>query len=218
MVSPIAASKGIISPMILGGSIQLNKVSRALSPSLKEKSPWYIDYDPSEVVPDEAVAEILIAERNTADIFGRGEGTRLQDLQDIRSITEEFGFHHDGQDLTGMQVFDNYEDGRENELPLEFHVAGELRKAWVKAKETGQPQITGLFIGTEKLSGGRKIGDIDVSGRKPGDQTGFYQWSCAPLHATWYYQMNCDVLSIHDMPQAKLPSRPVALKVLPPAA
>lgn len=142
--SPTAAAFKPANAMIPAGQVQFNKIS-----------PYLTD------LPDEARAELLVSPKDTAVILERGLGRWIEDVQGIRSINEAHGLHFDGQILTGMQVFDKYEDGYSN--AIEKEIAGQLRSAWEQAKDSGEDVTTGLFMGTKQIVHGCESGTRDVT-------------------------------------------------------
>lgn len=103
-------------------------------------------------LPDEATALYLISPRSTADIFRDSPhdlGVWLQDIADIRNISENQGFHHDGKLVTGMDIYDHCEAGHSE--PYGRERAHILRTAWTKAITSGQNVMTGFSIVTPEL-------------------------------------------------------------------
>lgn len=142
--SPTAAAFNPANAVVKVGQVQLNKVSEFLAD-----------------LPDTAKAELLVAPKDTAKIFGRGLGTFKEDTAGIRKIDESHGIHVDGQPLTGMQIFDR-PDGAEY-ITYEQAWAQEVRAAWEQANALGKTVTTGLAIGTKQIVHGREIGTRDVT-------------------------------------------------------
>ncbi len=132
--------------MILVGQAHLNKISQYLAN-----------------LPDKAKVKLLVSPKDTAAIFKRGLGTWLEEVQAIRSIDETHGLHFDDQALTGMKVFDKYEEGHDN--PIEKEIADQLREVWAKVLRTSQGVTTDLFMGTKQIVDGREIGSDVITVR-----------------------------------------------------
>ncbi|MCD8562798.1 MAG: hypothetical protein LRY54_01775 [Alphaproteobacteria bacterium] len=137
--SPTAAAFNPANAVVKAGQVQLNKLSKYLAD-----------------LPDTAKAELLVAPKDTAKIFGRGLGTFNEDTASIRAIGESHGIHHEGQALTGMQIFDRPDS-------YERAWAKEVRAAWEQANASGEAVTTGLAMGTKQIVHGCEIGTRDVT-------------------------------------------------------
>ena len=142
--SPTAAAFNPANAVVKAGQVQLNKVSKYLSD-----------------LPDTAVAELLVSPKDTAKIFDRGIGTFNEDTASIRNIGEGHGINHEGQALTGMQIFDRPDAAKD--VTYEQAWASEVRSAWGQANESGETVTTALAIGTKQIVHGREIGTRDVT-------------------------------------------------------
>jgi hypothetical protein len=142
--SPTAAAFNPANAVVKAGQVQLNKVSQYLSD-----------------LPDTAKAELLVSPKDTAKIFDRGISTFNKDTASIRTIDESHGIHHEGQALTGMQIFDRPET--DEDVTYEQAWAKEVRSAWEQANESGEAVTTDLAIGTKQLVHGREIGTRAVT-------------------------------------------------------
>ena len=109
--SPTAGAFNPANAVVKAGQVHLNKLSKFLAD-----------------LPDTAVAELLVSPQDTAKIFDRYIGTFNENTASIRNIGEGHGIHHDGQILTGMQIFDRPETA-EN-VTYEQAWASEVRSTW----------------------------------------------------------------------------------------
>ncbi len=142
--SPTESAFNPANAVVKAGQVQLNKVSKCLSD-----------------LPDTAKAELLVSPKDTAKIFDRDIGTFNEDTASIRNIGESHGINHEGQALTGMQVFDRPDNAKD--VTYEQVWASEVRSAWEQANESGAAVTTGLAIGTKQIIHGREIGIRDVT-------------------------------------------------------
>ena len=142
--SPTAAAFNPANAVVKAGQVQLNKVSKYLAD-----------------LPDTAVAELLVSPKDTAKIFDRDIGTFNEDTASIRNIGEGHGVNHEGQALTGMQIFDRPDIAKD--VTYEQAWASEVRSAWEQANESGETVTTALAIGTKQIVHGREIGTRDVT-------------------------------------------------------
>jgi hypothetical protein len=142
--SPTAAAFNPANAVVKAGQVQLNKVSKYLAD-----------------LPDTAVAELLVSPKDTAKIFDRDIGTFNEDTASIRNIGEIHGINHEGQVLTGMQIFDRPDIAKD--VTYEQAWASEVRSAWEQANESGETVTTALAIGTKQIVHGREIGTRDVT-------------------------------------------------------
>ena len=142
--SPTAAAFNPANAVVKAGQVQLNKVSKYLAD-----------------LPDTAVAELLVSPKDTAKIFDRDIGTFNEDTASIRNIGEGHGVNHEGQALTGMQIFDRPDIAKD--VTYEQAWASEVRSAWEQANEYGETVTTALAIGTKQIVHGREIGTRDVT-------------------------------------------------------
>ncbi len=118
--------------MVPVGEIMINAVSTYLSD-----------------LPDTAIAELLVAPRDTAYFFDGRAGSFFKDIDRIRRIDEKHGIHYAGQVLKGMSLYDYPEWDRT--FSYEKMLADKFRDAFVQASRVGKPVLTGLAIGTKQI-------------------------------------------------------------------
>jgi hypothetical protein len=125
--------------IIHAGQVQLNKISQYLTD-----------------LPDSAVAELLVSPQDLAKIDRRGLDTWDNSIRRIREIEDYHG-------LDGMKVFSSSEASPD--VPYEKEWANQIKAAFNQARATGKTVTTGLFMPTNELIHGGKIGT------GPGDLT-----------------------------------------------
>lgn len=140
--SPTAFALKPENAAVSAGLVQLNRLSKYL-----------ID------LPDEARAELLVAPKDTSDIFKRERGTFKQDIASIAKINAANGIHYAGQILKGMNIADR--PINDSDFTYERAWVQHVRSAWIKVTKSGAPVTTGLAIGTKQILWGRALGSKD---------------------------------------------------------
>lgn len=125
--------------MVKIGEVQMNKLSIYLAH-----------------FPDEAVADLLVAPKDTASIFNRGYGSWEDDIHDIRRIGDRQGLHYNGQVLRGMEIVDRPDYAPKQSYEQDW--ANTVIMTWAHAKATPhKAATTKLALGTLEIVRGRKI-------------------------------------------------------------
>lgn len=210
--------------VVKAGIVPLNKLSKYLAD-----------------LPDTATALLLVSPKDTASLLGRSLETWNTEIKDIATILKTDGIHFDGKALAGMPLSDcpRYAPHETYEKAW----AQQITLLWKRACKSGQPVTTGLAMATMPIVCGRqsrehpvtlennlhaRAGDINEALRRQGGQeivtdqkAGDARWQFAASASPHQKNACCvDFNNGQDYCTGKddhrLPSRPIALHILPP--
>lgn len=221
-----AASLDPANALVSAGKVQLNKLS-----------PYLAD------LPDTAQALLLVAPKDSSAIWEQKPGTWNDEIEHIRTIPKTHGMHYEGKTLGGMPLSDRPRTAPHD--PYEKAWAKQISLLWKQACKSNKPVTTGLAMATSPLVCGRpsreqpvmvennllsRHEEINAALRAQGGQeiptqkeAGDARWQFTASAAP--HQKNACCVDLNNgqsyctgKDDHRLPSRPIALHILPPEA